>query len=639
ADHVVRAGAPAEPLSPLCVEPSPSHADPFPSAPRLGPRNDMLREIRRNPEPAVENAPSAGSSVDSLAAAMQSGSIVSQIESQIENFRRLCNETTKRTAELESRESEVRRLSDEYARKDAELQARIESFGKEAAEATAREREELALNQRDLDEKRIQAERLRADVEGKEAELRSREEAIAAAQASANRAAEDASGKLAEAQTQNDKAERLAAEALRRVQNLESELTNAMAALAQAFHDREVMETQRTDLQRAIDAGARDRERCAALELQVQGLNTRLDAAGQPGEPGVDPTGPLRDQLASTAAELAQREQMLDVLSKRMLNSEETALANQAAITDHKSALADAHAQIAELRSAPGGEIDQGARRRDELRRARLDRYKRLLAGQSDKLVRAKSALRKRMDECEQVLSQRQRLSEAAASIERQQQILSAKLARNSAVSWIAYAAATVVLVGVIAWHVAGQVAPATYAANAAIAPDGRGREVTGDEIAAWSESLQQLTKDPQVLSAAAENYSRRGMTSLSNVAAVKQKLDADLYIKPDPAGALRFELRTQGRERAARELETYLSALLTEADRQKDLRADGLASSLTLAPTATAEPLESQRMLYAAGLTGGGMIACLGLGGIIYRLLLRSRLKFELEQQALEAA
>ena len=90
----------------------------------------MLARNSFHPDPSTTLAGGAGvstgSSVDHLEAAMQSGSIVSQIESQIENFRRLCNETTRRAADLEARENEARRLAEEVIKREQELKDKVE---------------------------------------------------------------------------------------------------------------------------------------------------------------------------------------------------------------------------------------------------------------------------------------------------------------------------------------------------------------------------------------------------------------------------------------------------------------------------------------------------------------------------------
>jgi len=663
-------------------------------------------------------AVSTGSSVDHLEAAMQSGSIVSQIESQIENFRRLCNETTRRAADLEARENEARRLAEEVIKREHELKEKVESFGRQSAEASARvdaesakleesrrsyehdrqrveqARAELEQRQQELESKRAEADAIRTEVADKEREVREREASISAMQTQAQQAAEDAARQRTDAQAHRDRAEKLASDALSKLNYLETELSNAMMALAQAFADRERLENQRGDLQRQLDtasahpagasvaessevselrellveAGRIDSQRAvaqSALTAEVEKLKdaqstaqARALAAEERAQklaeerdklaarPSAAETGPgsMHAQLVDVQAELTQREDALRVLSERLLHAEELTLSHQGEVAGLMAELENAKAKLAE--SARGGHPPAAAMSLSGeeagwliRRRTRLERYKSMLTAQSEKIVRAKAALKRRAEECEQVLQQRQKLAEATQVVAKQQVVLAVRAAKKGAAALVAYAVITLAVVGFIGYSVAANIAPATFAATATLSADLKGRTATDDELAAWSESIKALSNDPVTVTSVGENFSRRGMISLASAAAVKQKLDKEMFLSEDKPGSIKVEMRGPGRERAMRELETYVTTLASEAERLRVTRADGAATVISAAAQAGSEPIESERLIYTLAITGGGFIACAITGFGIYRMLLRSRMKFEQEQLALESA
>ena len=682
----------------------------------------MLARNSFHPDPSTTLAGGAGvstgSSVDHLEAAMQSGSIVSQIESQIENFRRLCNETTRRASDLEARENEARRLAEEVIKREQELKEKVDSFGRQAAEASARvdaesakleenrrsyendrqrveqARSELEQRQHELESKRAEADAIRAEVADKEREVREREASIAAMQTQAQQAAEDAVRERTDAQAHRERAERLASDALSKLNYLETELSNAMMALAQAFADRERLENQRGDLQRQLDtanaqpdgtaaaesnelgelrellveAGRIDSQRAvtqSSLTAEVESLKAGLDAAqaraqaaedrtvklaeerdAMGGRAGTAETGPgsAHSQLVNVEAELAQREDALRVLSERLLRAEEQALTHQGEVGRLMAELDNARSQIADAAPSERPSAHAPTLSGEEAgwlirRRTRLERYKSLLTTQSEKIVRAKAALKRRAEECEQVLQQRQKLAEATQDVARQQVVLAVRTAKRGAAALVAYAAVTLAVVGFIAYSVAANIAPATFAASATLSADLKGREATDGELAAWSEAIKALSADPVTVTAAGENYSRRGMISLSSAAAVKQKLDKEMFLSGDKPGTITIEMRGPGRERAMRELETYVTTLASEAERLRETRADGAATVISGAPQVGSEPIDSERLVYTLAITAGGFVACAIAGFGIYRMLLRSRMKFEQEQLALETA
>jgi hypothetical protein len=192
------------------------------------------------------------------------------------------------------------------------------------------------------------------------------------------------------------------------------------------------------------------------------------------------------------------------------------------------------------------------------------------------------------------------------------------------------YCMITVALVGALAWGVAQQVAPAVFAARAELVADGKGRDLTEQELAMWTQSHKALAEDPQVMAAAAENFARRGMPSLGMATAVKQRCATDLYVHSDKPGSLSFELRAPGADRAARELETFLSAVIAVANAQRESRGDGAATAVGKQPVSGADPIDSARLMYAAGIALAGLALAGILAAIGYRILSRAKQRFE---------
>lgn len=583
-------------------------------------------------------------------------------------FQEQCNS---KQAELEQAEARLRaersRLGDDLsvlAQEQAavgEARRQVEAAQKSAEEALAR----AATAAAEADAARRGAEeasRLLSAAQEAQAkrdeELRALAERVERERAEAAKAQEEAAQRRAQA-------EQVSAETLARVAAMEAQLGNAMEALAAAFKERDQMEQARGDLSRRLEESRAAVENSRAQhDAQAHALQAALDSAvaerdlaraealavGQAaGAAGNDERAAalskqcadLTAQLASARAELAEREKALEVLSQRLLGAEERTIALQAEVT-HLSDQVAAAQELAQ-RPAPDPRTQAPADPRSlaaiESRRARLAKYKSLLGVQSRKILKAKQALEKRTQECETILAQRARLAEAAGNLERQRAQVQLKAAKSQSLAWVFYVVATLAMVGVLSWHIAGQFAPATYLATAVLHADTRGREANPQELAAWAEVHAAILEDPALVANAAENFSRRGIASLSGAAAVKQRLDRDLVLVNGEPGVLKLEWRGPGREQSARELETIVASLLAEGERRREVRAESAGTIVEQAAQAGDEPLDSQRLLYAAGLAGAGVFGCLALAGAFYKVVARSRQRFEQEHAALETA
>ena len=266
------------------------------------------------------------------------------------------------------------------------------------------------------------------------------------------------------------------------------------------------------------------------------------------------------------------------------------------------------------------------------LRRARLARYKTLLNQQSRKLIAARNGLAKRQAECEQVISQRSKLAELSSALNARQSEVEQRAARGTGAVFAACACVVIGIVGGLAWTIAGVVAPATYAAQATLAPKDA-QAAPPEELKAWTDSHLALVKDPTTYAEAAEYFTRRGVEPLASPAAVQQRFSADLYAHSDTPGAITLELRGPGREHTTRDLETFLSALLARSEASRGMRGDALVPFVFAQPKAGDEPLSSERLVYAAAICTGGIVLALVAGVAGFMVLANSKKQFEREQ------
>jgi chromosome segregation ATPase len=387
-----------------------------------------------------------------------------------------------------------------------------------------------------------------------------------------------------------------------------AELAQARASLASAVSD---ADQARAKLQTAEQELAKSR-------AEVQSVRTELAAHSQDdrvGEQG-------QRKLKELGEALVKREDAIRVLSKRV---EEAELRIEEA--ERRADEAEAASKRA-VNDAPGaaGEFVE----RVQLRHARLARYKKLLSAHAMKIVKAKAALEKKGEQYNELLSQQNRIMEAATALKQERARVQSKLARSQSASMLFFAVGTIAIVAVGSWFAATKMAPATFAARTTLIADGKGRVPSEDDLRAWTASHEKMFEDPQFFQLVAERFAQRGMTSLGTAPSVAQKLKADLSYQTDTAGKLTLEMRSQGQERTVRELETVTLAVVSVANAQREARGDGAATAIDSPPIAGNEPIADQRMLYVATFGGGGLLLSVIIWLILYRVLAQSKRNFE---------
>lgn len=585
-------------------------------------------------------------------------------------------------------EKQIESLRQQHERAMREQEQRL-GQSHQSALREAEQREQEAARQVEMLERAGQtADLARRQAESRiaelEAELSAARAALAQAQSqaaeltqrveSAQGELEQARAQLAEMARQVARAQSASAEAAEQVQRHSEEAAKAIARAEQAERDASASaarlacsagehgEALRSageeieGLRKLIDSLRAESGQIAAerdiLDAKVKELTAEVEqgrqAQNQAAQAGLA-SGAEAEKARQT---LAQREEALRVLAGRLLNAEERLLAAESDKTSLMHEAAAAQKESADLRamiesgagsggSAPGAPaFHDGAAAGDgfaALRRQRLARYKELLAEQSHKIVQAKAALGKKTEQANESIALRAKLTEQLQLVAAERQRVQKASARSSASVMLLCFFGVMAIVGVLAWAVANQVAPATYAARAVIAADTPGRAPTQDELLAWTASHEKLLEEPDFMTLAAERFGQRGMASLGSPAAVKMRLKGDVSLHADKAGALTIEMRGRGAERTQRELETIALALVAMANSHRDARGDGAATVLVEPPKAGAEPIEDERLVYMAGIGGGGAGIAVVLFLGMYRVVVRSKRKFEQQMLMIE--
>jgi hypothetical protein len=267
-------------------------------------------------------------------------------------------------------------------------------------------------------------------------------------------------------------------------------------------------------------------------------------------------------------------------------------------------------------------------------RRLRLMRS--LLQEQGEKLREASEAVRTKYAEAGQVLAQRDQLAQARASmstVHDKLQKLQARAAVGKASVAMFYLVGAFAGMAGLAWAISGEVAPARFAARAVINADTRGRQTSDDQLAEWQKYIEGEVRDPRMHEVAAERMARAGIVSLSTPGQLSQRIEKDFIADTGVTGSLKLELRGDGKAKTIRELDTFVTTLVSQANATKERRPDGLGVLVAEKPNADAGAIESNRATYAAVIFALGSVLCLGAGGFTYNRLSRAKVRIEEEQ------
>ncbi len=430
------------------------------------------------------------------------------------------------------------------------------------------------------------------------------------------------------------------------VEGLKKELAAAQAELAERQGQIEEAAEKLAALRKELEAGKAE---VAAAREELKAERARLEAMRADGKGGR--TREADAKLAAAEARVAELNGQVARLTKQLDN--ETAALN-AKLSETAAERASLEARIASLeqelaaaRAGGGGGqggLEEVARQAglaadmltwNSRRQERLRRYRTLLQVEARKLVTAKEALSKRQAECEAMLAQRAKLNQALEGVKALERKLESRRARTGAAATVFLVMGTIAVILAMAWQVTSHVRPATYLASALLEPDGRGLTLGEAEIKYWQNYHIELARDPRMIEVASERFRQRGIISLGSAPELRARLNQDMSVQAQPDGGVLIELRGKGAEKTARELDTFVTAMASVANASREGRADGAATVVSRAAEAGSEPVADDRLVFAAGAAGGGLVGSLLLGVVVWARLSRAKKQYESEQIA----
>lgn len=543
-------------------------------------------------------------------------------------------------AELAKREEAAAAVGvelDKLRRLAEELKTRLDESERVASSRIA---ELDQVTQRAMDLERRSAEMARQLEEGRrqfEDQSQKLSEHLRLAKDEVKRAGEAQSALMVEI-TKRDKA---AEESRKEAEQVKAETQRRQAALTDA-------EARLADFKRqVIDRDSRIQD----LSAKLAGATSKFREVSQ----SLQEQASLAEQAQALQDDLKERDKKIGELKAALAKggSSSSARADAEALErqlqqmreqleESRNAYRALKAKVAEGR-ATGGENGGGGGVPEEVGEAIMTRWRRLrlmrslLQEQGEKLRGASEAIRERYETAEQVLSQRDQLAKARASVQTIHDKLGklqAKAAVGKAASVMLYVVAALGGLAGLSWAVAGQIAPSTYAARAIVNADTKSRQTSDDQLAEWQRFIESQVKDPRMMELAAERMARAGIVSLSTPGQLSQRVEADLMTDSAMPGNLKIELRGGGKAKTVRELETFVTALVSQANATKERRADGLGIVIAERPNADAGPIDNNRVIYAAGCFGLGLVLCLGFGSATFSRLSKAKVRIEEEQQ-----
>lgn len=461
------------------------------------------------------------------------------------------------------------------------------------------------------------------ELEAAHAELSAKDHAKAAQDKAASTKRGEADRQIADLKKEVAAHETRLTESKAEIERLNGELKNAQAQHHQHKGSASKESAKLADELKAAQATIAEREaklkgatgeaealkaRIASLVHQAEQHQTELDARGS------EEIAALRSELERTKAELSIAVESCD-----------------RAHADLKKAQAKVARQGPVGPFVPAFARDAG---RLDLRKLRLGRAKSLQREQSNKIRAASDALRKRLEQCEQVIGLRVELAQARQNLEQAHKRVQKQRGVSRVAAVLLSLVVMVAMLGALSWVVAGQIWPGMYVATATIKAEARGRELLPEERAEWQRYHEELVADPRFVDKAAEHLSKRGIASLGEPGLLSEYMRANLTHRSPGPGELSLELKDEGAERTARILDTIVVALAYEANAARSKRIDGGTSDIDQNATPSESPIDDTRLKHAGMLWGGSVVAFSILGVIGWGRLAAAKLRYEGQSQ-----
>ncbi|MBY0111173.1 MAG: hypothetical protein K2Y21_00020 [Phycisphaerales bacterium] len=554
-------------------------------------------------------------------------------------------ETTR--AHAEQVKSEAERLKAEADETKAQGQRALAEGDKiksesERAKTVAGELESFAaeLNalQKELDEGQaaLQADRAKvlqaADaIKAREEELRVRDAELAAKQAALgdrDAAAEQQAREQADRERadlkQRLQAESDAAEQMRK--DLESVVRRCAAQEEVLSEYEQLLSVERSHVHTLMDRIQREGAGADEIESSLAELRRCLAAEREARASAVAGSEETLKQIADAAAKVREAEEKAAALEKE-LAAAKTLQAKQQHTIERLNA-----AKSGGAGGSRGGGQATGSM--SSLRRKRLTRYRGILREQVDKVRRASEVLAKRFEQCEQVLGQRAEVLAAKRQVEAAAARVQRQASAKKAAALTLYFVLILGTLSALSWAAVNQILPGTFAASTELIADGRGRELSDAEMDEWKRSLEETLADPRFIDLVADRMRQRGYDKLASGGAMKTFLTTSFSHESPSPGSIKLETRAEGRDRAARSLDIIATALASDANANRERRADGAVTLIKSPAVAGDRPVNDTRLMHAGMLLGASTLLTLGLGSLLWSRLAKAKTDFEMGSQ-----
>jgi chromosome segregation ATPase len=617
---------------------------------------DQLASLREETKAQLAQARKERDALEAKSLSIESRQ--AELEKQIAEQRSLVEvkqaeleESTKAIAAKAKQDIEKARGEAEAAR--AAAQAQVEKVQAEASSARtesdrtktiAAELESFAaeLNtlQKELDEGKVTLDADRAklieavdrikareeELNARDAEIASKQAALGDRDAAAEQKARDEARQQARAQAEAEraelesriKAESDAAEQMRK--DLESVVRRCAAQEEVLAEYEQLLSVERSHVHALMDRIQREGAGADEIESSLVELRQCLAAERDARASAVSGSEQSLQQLADAAAKVRAAEEKAANLEKEL-----------AAAKTHQ---AKQQHTIERLNAAKSGGMVPASGSMSTLRRKRLTRYRSILREQVDKVRRASEVLAKRFEQCEQVLGMRAEVMAAKRQVENAAARVQRQASTKQAAALTLYCVLILGTLAALSWAAVNQVLPGTFAAATELVADGRGRELSDAERDEWKRALEETLADPRFIDLVADRMRQRGYDKLATGNAMKSFLTTNFSHESPSPGSLKLEVRADGRDRAARSLDIIATALASDANANRERRADGAVTLIKSPALAGERPVDDTRLSHAGILLGVSSLLTLGFGTLLWGRLAKAKTDFEMGSQ-----
>jgi len=582
------------------------------------------------PEPSAgaEDAPPARTPDDPEAVS----SLVSAIESRMDEVRRLGEDLSQREssmtervvdldrrsaelsaklasieadrAQLATREAALQEQSEVFERREAELQRRMEEAETRLSSIEARETE-LADQDAALCQRAQSIESQASTVRQQDESIVHREQAVDNRANAVEESELEIQSLRAELQAEREKVR----EAAVRLKQEHAALTE-MKSAALEDNDRSLEERERdlAQLRASLDMeGDRLEEQWREFEAQKQSMHDGSAPALTSSEQQQQFEDRER-QLEDARLTVASERERLDEMAAQLQRDRESVRRERSAVEVDR----DRGAAMTAIGAAMDKTLEECRIRRERLRGVRV-----ALRVREAKLNKAREVIRARHKESERVLAMRDRVVRAQEEIEEQREAIARQSDRSRVAGVVLKLVIAIAILGGLSWAVADRVAPTTDLAIATIVAQGAGLD--DESIQEWSAYSESLAMDPRLMEETADRLKRRGVEALAAPGAVHAYFKESLNIDAPRPGELNIALRGEGGAATRRILDTYLAALVAIANDGRGLRANQASTVVSQNAKVDGPPLRDERLKWAGAMWGGSTLLVLLIGWALW--------------------